>query len=104
MGRVALMDHPSTVDLSSRWWPSPDVLVTDVDGEAVLLDLKTEQYHGLNRVGTRIWQLLADRSPLATILETLQNEYQVDPGRLQVDLLALVVELSARGMIVREET
>ena len=35
--------------------PAPDVVVRDLDGEAVVLDLATGTYFGLNDAGTRIW-------------------------------------------------
>ncbi len=35
-----------------------DVLVQELAGEAVLLNLKTEQYFGLDAVGARMWQSL----------------------------------------------
>ena len=39
---------------------SEDVLFQEVGGETVLLDLASEQYFGLDAVGTRIWQLLGE--------------------------------------------
>ena len=38
---------------------SPDVISQEVSGETVLLDLESENYFGLDAVGTRIWQLNA---------------------------------------------
>jgi len=38
----------------------PDVLSQEVDGETVLLNLNSENYFGLDEIGTRIWQLLQE--------------------------------------------
>jgi hypothetical protein len=97
------MESSISVDLASRWTQSPEVLFREVDGEAVLLDLKTEQYHGLNSVGTRIWKLLAEDGALSTVYARLMDEYDVDGARLQADLLKLVEELAQRGMVIPEE-
>jgi hypothetical protein len=43
---------------------SPEVLFQEVGGEAVLLDLKSESYFGLDDVGMRIWQLLQEQGSL----------------------------------------
>ena len=34
---------------------SPEVISQEVSGETVLLDLESENYFGLDEVGTRIW-------------------------------------------------
>ena len=49
-----------------------------LDGEAVLLDLASGTYFGLDAVGTRIWELLDQRQPLAAILDAILDEYDVE--------------------------
>ena len=78
---------------------SPQVLVQDVSGEAVLLDLASEQYFGLDPVGARIWALIGEVSLLGDVHERLCRDFDVDPARLEHDLLALVDELSGAGLV-----
>ena len=68
-------------------------------GEAVLLDLASERYFGLDPVGTRIWALLDQGQPLQQVLDALCDEYDAPRERLQEDLLALVAELSEAGLV-----
>ena len=42
-----------------------DVVFRQLDDEAVLLNLKTGIYFGLNDVGARVWQLIADKRVLS---------------------------------------
>ena len=42
------------MDLNQSISLSPDVISQEVSGETVLLDLQTENYFGLDEVGTRI--------------------------------------------------
>lgn len=35
-----------------------DTLINHIEGESVLLNLKSENYFGLDSVGTRMWTLL----------------------------------------------
>lgn len=79
---------------------SPDVISQEVSGETVLLDLESECYYGLDAVGTRIWQLIRDNGELRTIYDTLLDEYDVEPSRLQSDLEALIADACARGLIM----
>jgi len=76
----------------------PDVVFRQLDDEAVLLDLKSGKYFGLNEVGARVWQLVAETRALADILETLAAEYQEERSVLQRDLLEIAGELCARGL------
>ena len=75
-----------------------DVLFRELDGEAVLLNLKTGVYFGLNPMATRMWQLIAEGRPLARVLDTLLDEYEVDRGVLESDLLDLARQLCANGL------
>jgi hypothetical protein len=74
------------------------IVFRQLDDEAVLLDLKSGTYFGLNPVGTRIWQLVADGKTLSTVMDMLAAEFDVQPDELQRDLLALGEQLCARGL------
>jgi hypothetical protein len=87
------------VTLAQQVKPSADVLVQEVGGEAVLLDLTSERYFGLDPVGTRIWTLLGQEPQLQLVFEALCTEYEVEPSRLQTDLLALVGQLAEAGLV-----
>ena len=75
-----------------------DVLFRELDGEAVLLNLKTGIYFGLNGVATRMWELIAQRGSLARVLDALADEYDVEPRVLETDLLDLGRQLCDSGL------
>jgi len=76
-----------------------EVIFRELDGEAVVLNLDTGVYFGLDAVGTRIWRLIEERKPLRLVLETLNDEYEASPDRLQSDLLAFVERLNGKGLL-----
>jgi hypothetical protein len=75
-----------------------DVLFRELDGEAVLLNLRTGTYFGLNPVATRMWQLIAEQHSLARVLDALAREYEADRLVLENDLLELGRQLCASGL------
>jgi len=79
--------------------PSEDVLFQELDGEAVLLDLTSEQYFGLNEVGTRIWHLIDTHHDLDSVYRAMAEEYAVEPEQLRRDLDSFVDELSEAGLL-----
>ena len=78
---------------------SKDVLFQEVSGETVLLDLASEQYFGLDEVGTRVWQLLNEGQSLDAMLEVLLGEYEVERERLEADVRALLESLIEAGLV-----
>lgn len=88
--------------LSQRARQSEDVLFQEVGGEAVLLDLASESYFGLDPVGTRFWSLLEGSTSLASVHQAMLAEYDVEPGQLESDLLALVSRLAEAGLVTLE--
>ena len=94
------MSYPlNPITLAQRATRSDDALFQEVGGEAVLLDLASERYFGLDPVGTRIWTLLADDDRLQSICDTLCAEYDAEPVRIREDLLALVTQLAEAGLV-----
>jgi len=78
---------------------SPEALFQEVGGEIVILDLKSEQYFGLNEVGARIWQLLAAHGDLQQAFDAVAKEFDVTPDQLEADINILIEELNNSGLI-----
>jgi len=76
----------------------PEVLFQEVEDEMVLLNLQSEHYYGLDEMGKRIWQLLAEHQDVATVLERLLVEFDVDEAVLRRDLARLIHELVEAGL------
>ncbi len=78
---------------------SPEVLFQEVSGETVLLDLASENYFGLDEVGTRIWGLLQSGSSIGETIDTLMEEYEVERATLEKDVGELLEKLVEAGLI-----
>jgi len=90
---------PVEINLNSRVRIQEDVLFQELQGEAVLLNLKTGVYLGLNQVGTRIWQLLQEDGTLQRVMDVMLQEYEVAQEKLQTDLLNLVGQMEKQGLL-----
>lgn len=77
---------------------APGRLDCQLDDEAVLLDLDSGIYYGLDPVGARIWSLIAEPRTFAGIVEVLLEEYDVDRERCERDLAALLRHLEREGL------
>lgn len=78
---------------------SEEVLAQEVSGETVLLDITSEQYFGLNDVGTRIWQLIGGGLNRKEILDVMLREFDVDQSQLEGDLDEIISRLLDAGLV-----
>jgi hypothetical protein len=82
-----------------------DQVSCDLGGEAAVLNIKNGVYYGLDPVGAQIWKLLQEPHRVAEIHAAVVREYDVEPGRCESDLNALLERLLAEGLIeVRESS
>lgn len=78
----------------------PDgILMRELGGEAVLLNLDTESYFGLDETGTRMWTLLDSSATIQAAYSSLLAEYDVAPEDLGRDLARFLAELAEAGLI-----
>ena len=82
---------------------APEQISCNLSGEAVILNLRTGNYFGLSPVGARVWELLQTPRTIPQIRDLLIAEYEVDPVRCELDLQALVEQLSSQGLIQANE-
>ncbi len=75
------------------------VLYTRVDQDNVLLNTRTNKYYALNEVGARFWNLLVEGKTLREAQGVLLGEFEVEPSRLEEDLLELIEHLRENGLI-----
>jgi hypothetical protein len=87
------------ISFQSRISAPSDVLVSEVGGESVLLNLKSERYFGLDEIGTRMWKALTSSDSIQTAYEALLAEYDVDEARLRQDMEELIGKLAEQGLV-----
>jgi hypothetical protein len=77
----------------------------DLAGEAAILNLADGVYYGLDPVGASIWNMIQQPRSVEEICSGVMSEYDVEPDVCRRDVVALLEELAARGLIeVRTET
>ena len=93
----------SAIDFSSRVVVPETVLFRELDGEAVILNLETESYLGLDPVGTRMWNVLTTQPSIEAAYQVLLAEYDVAPQSLRRDLTRLVGEMLEHRLIALKD-
>jgi hypothetical protein len=72
-----------------------------LDGEAVLLNLATHAYFGLNATGTQVWELIRNHAGITAddIAETLAHRYGHEAPAVGTDVAAVIGELVQHGLV-----
>lgn len=75
------------------------LLTTEVDGELIGMSVEQGTCYGLNAVGTRIWALLAEPRSVDSLCEQLMGEFDVEEDRCRREVIELLGELRADGLV-----
>lgn len=79
---------------------APQQLYSEIGDEAVILDLNSGVYYGLNETGNQIWQWLQQPKSESEIVSLILEEYDVSPEQGASDVKALLQEMIKSGIIV----
>lgn len=78
---------------------APGQVSSTLGEEAVILDLQRGEYYGLDEVGALIWNRIQQPCSVAAICAAVLEVYDVQPAECEEDVVALLAELRAAGLI-----
>jgi len=94
-----MVQIPMSISFTERLILPEDVLISDVEGESVLLNVNSERYFGLDEVGTRMLSVLTTSKSIQSAYEALLEEYEVEDETLHNDLAELIDRLVDQGLL-----
>jgi hypothetical protein len=90
---------PAKIDLESIVVVVPDQVSADLGREAVVLGLDRGVYYGLDELGSRIWELIAEPRTVAELRDAILAEYEVETDVCERDLVEFLGRLAGEGLI-----
>ena len=91
------MDAP--LSLTSIVVATSEQVSRSLGDESAILNLKNSVYYGMDPVGSRVWNLLAQRRSVGDLLNILVGEYDVESERCERDLFLLLEKMRSEGLI-----
>ena len=76
-----------------------DFIEANVDGEVIALGVEQGICYGMNQVCSRIWNMIAKPIQIRDLCATLVSMYQVDADVCERQVVDLLEELRAEGLI-----
>lgn len=77
-----------------------DVVFTQLEDEAVILNLRTKYYFTVNETGSRVWELLEQGQSPEAIVQTIADEYEVAPEECAADVNDLIGKFEREGLLL----
>ena len=71
----------------------------DMDGESIILNLKSGIYYSVDEVGARIWALIEQPMTVTAIRDAILREYDVPAEVCERDIRAFIERMDAAGLI-----
>jgi coenzyme PQQ synthesis protein D (PqqD) len=90
--------EPKIVRSSVVRWSSAAV-ATEVNHEVVLMNLDRDRCYGLGSTGSDIWRRLRTPIQVSALWTQLEAEYDSAPGQIESDVLKMLREFAAEGLI-----
>jgi hypothetical protein len=84
---------------NGTWDPDPEVVSQRVEGETVLVHLRTNEIYALNSTGSRAWDLLATGMDREAVHEELQREFNAPGDQIRDELDALIASLVEKKLL-----
>ena len=88
-----------TKQLDTKYSQSPGNIVSDMDGEKVMLSVSNGKYYNLGELGGEIWELMKEPITIQELVTKLQSQYNVDQTDCQSHVTDFLNQLLEQGLV-----
>lgn len=82
----------------------PGAIDAVVDGEVVVLSPVNLSYHVLDRIGARVWSLLAEPTTDDDLVATLVEQFDVESDQCRADIQPFLTRMIEIGVLTEATT
>ncbi|MDW0116266.1 lasso peptide biosynthesis PqqD family chaperone [Sporosarcina thermotolerans] len=75
-------------------------IVSDMDGETVMLSIESGKYYNLGNLGGVIWDLMGEPISFEKLIENLLSNYDVEQSECEAQVSAFLKQLLGEGLII----
>ena len=74
-------------------------IVSDMDGEKVMLSIKNGKYYNLGEVGGFIWECIQQPKSIGNVIEEVQAAYDITAEQCEADIIPFLEMLREESLI-----
>lgn len=92
------------LDTKTLYSQSPGNIVSDMDGEKVMLSVQKGKYYNLGQLGGEIWDLMKEPITIHDLVTTLQSQYDVAQTECEKQVTDFINQLLEQGLVKIEDS
>jgi hypothetical protein len=81
---------------------NPEVVATEMEDGAVLLNLESRLYYSLNAVGLEIWRRIESADDADALARSLGGRFEVEGVQARASVSRFIEELQREGLVVAD--
>lgn len=74
-------------------------IVSDMDGDKVMMNITNGNYYNLGQIGGRIWELIAAPVSVGEVVSALMTEYEVEQSQCEEQVFSFLKHLLDQKLI-----
>ena len=91
------------ISLTTVITQSPGNIVSDMDGEKVMMSIKNSKYYNLGETGGLIWDIVKSPITVEEVIARLNAVYEVNKQECETQVFSFVESLVKEGLIQIKE-
>lgn len=88
------------IDQNDVYIQQKGYVVSDMNGDKVMMSIETGKYYNLGQTGGRIWELLVGGNTMSGVVAVLSSEYTVEQATCQLQVEQFMNTLLKEGLII----
>ncbi len=88
-----------TIEMTSTVEQTPGQIVSDMNGEKVMLSVANSKYYNLGVIGGDIWGIIKDPITIEKLVNKLLDKYDITQEECQKQVQSFLLTLKKEGLI-----
>jgi hypothetical protein len=78
---------------------SSDLVATTIEDQTALLSISNGAYYGMDKIGSRVWELIVQPRAVSAVVDQLLTEFEVDRPTCEQHVLAFLQKLADADLL-----
>ncbi|MGG4489208.1 lasso peptide biosynthesis PqqD family chaperone [Metabacillus idriensis] len=88
------------LELQSIVCQKPGFIVSDMDGDKVMMSVENGKYYSLGYVGGDIWDIISEPIVIEKIIEKITSSYKVEAAQCKEQVVSFLSSLHKEHLII----
>ena len=89
----------TALNLHSVVGQSSDLVATTIEDQTALLSISNGAYYGMDKIGSRVWELIVQPRAVSAVVDQLLTEFEVDRPTCEQHVLAFLQKLADADLL-----